>query len=467
MFNPRSLKIKFYLILPMVVILTLIGVNQAEAQDETEINLDLAIQMAVRHDYELKSAQNDQEKAKLAVKQQVIATLPQIDLGAETGHDLEKSDNFQNASVTVQETIPTEWRFYGQKIASGKETAQWDQQNSEDEYLISRAEVIYNAISLYFEAIKAERLLKYQEAAVNNAQATAEYAAKQLSLGKITKVTQLTEENDLAKACYELESNRQDYRLALKKLAQQIGVNDYQAIKLNYTVARVDMDVKEYEQLRTEALQKRLELHQNKIAVKQAESDLAEVVNEKLPGLNLGYQNRTEKQSYNLDYNFLTGEFSWTAAWQESYLDDVDRSGSDDVFGYTRSRFTLELSWSFDFGSVKNQIQQATYTLENAKLDYLQSVQDITAEVDEAISGYELAVSNVALTQQALPLYQKELELKKLQLNLGMVTALEVAEAELNLANAQVEVDNAGDDLLVAAEKLKLSLGELYDYPVK
>jgi outer membrane protein TolC len=48
-----------------------------------------------------------------------------------------------------------------------------------------------------------------------------------------------------------------------------------------------------------------------------------------------------------------------------------------------------------------------------------------------------------------------------------MATSFQVKDAELKLAAAKMEIDNALCDLRVAAEKLRLALGELYEYPSK
>jgi outer membrane protein TolC len=168
-----------------------------------------------------------------------------------------------------------------------------------------------------------------------------------------------------------------------------------------------------------------------------------------------------------LEYDFLSGNFNWTAAWQQDYLDDLNYGGNDDVFGASKRQYKLKLSWSFGFGDLKNQIQQGTYTLENAKLAHLQSVEAISAEIDEALSGYELAVSKRTQAEQGLELYRKDLELTRLKSELGMATSFQVKDAELKLAAAKMEIDNALCDLRVAAEKLRLALGELYEYPSK
>lgn len=465
--EPFKPKRYFWLLFSMV--LTLICSNIAvSAQGETVLNLDQAVRMALEHDYQMRIARNDLAKANLVVKGKVIDALPKMELGVEKGKNLSTDAELQNASVTVKETIPTNFQLYGKKTASPVEVSKWGRQASEAEYLISRAEVKYNTISLYLNAVKAKRILDYREAAVENARAKAENAKTQLSLGKITKVAQLTAENDLAKARYELESSRQEYLLLLKELAQQIGVKDYRSLSLDQALTTQPvMEIIDGEQLQAAALKQRLELQKTQVTVKEAEQGLAQAINAGLPVLSLAYQNRSREESYNLEYDFLNGDLSWTGAWQKDYLDDINYGGSDEVFGSDKRQYKLKLSWGLDFGSDKNQIEQARYTLENAQLTHLQANEEIMAEVAEALSGYELAVLKYNQAGQGIDLYQKDLELTKLKYQLGTVTAFEVRDAELNLLNAQLERDNAYLDLEIAAAKLRLKSGESYDNPSK
>ncbi len=463
----QSPKLKLYFCLLMAITFSPIY-SVVQAQDEMVIDLDQAIGMAMQHDYQKKIAGNNLEKSKLVVKEKLINTLPKINLGAEKGENLSSGADLQNTSLTVTETIPTNLRLYGKKTASELEISKWGLQSSEADYRIGRAKIIFDTISLYLNTVKAKRMLDYQAAAAVIAEEKAEHAKVQLGLGKITKVAQLTAENDLAKARYELESNRQGYLGYLKQLAQKIGIKEYRWLRLAQTVSITDIDITDYqnyEKLLAKALETRLELIKTRVTVKEAEQELAKTINGGLPALSLVYQNRSRDESYNLEYDFLSGDFNWTAAWQQDYLDDINYGGNDDIFGASKRQYKLKLSWSIGFGDVKNQIQQATYTLENAKLAHLQSIEAISAEVDEALSAYELAALKTAQAEQGLDLYRKDLELTKLKLELGMVTTFQVKDAELKLAGAKMEIDNAHGDLRVAAEKLRLTLGELYDYP--
>jgi len=251
------IKVKLCLSLLLTMVLIPAFSKTLVAQEEVALSLDQTVRMALEHDYQVNSARNDLEKAKLVVKEKVIGALPQLQIGAEQGENLTTGSDLQNASLAVTETIPTSFQLYGKKTASDLEVAKWGQQASEADYRISRANLVYNTITLYLNALKAKGMLDYHEAVVNNFEAKAKNAKIQLSLGKVTKVTQLTAENDLAKARYELENSRQAYLLNLKQIAQTIGVKDYRSLRLEQNIPQTLIEEVDLEQMLAKALDKR------------------------------------------------------------------------------------------------------------------------------------------------------------------------------------------------------------------
>jgi outer membrane protein TolC len=447
--------------------LTLAFSGWVRANPAEPIDLNQAIERALRVDTQVATAGNELEKSKLAVAQESIANLPSATLEGSGRQDLLSDQEQQNYRVQVQQTIPTGFHLYGQNLAGGKEAARWSQQSSESEYRIQRATVVCNTINYYLAVLKAERDLRSKAAALEYASRDAVYAKEQLALGKITKTTQLTAENSLAQARYNLEKSRQELRLARKKLANQIGAADPNALQLAEISGPGAAAEIPLEQAQQAALERRLELQKYRIALRQAEQDLATAKNEGLPSLNLSYQDRNEQQSNGVNYNFLDGDLTWLAAWQGENDSERVNQGSGPfedqyVFGKSRRYLTLKLTWTLDFGSAASKVKQAEYTLDSAKQTLLQSSRDIALEVEQALSDYDLAASNLAMLKEAIPLQEKALELKRLELELGKASRLAVSKAELDLESARSEVEKAAYDLEIAAAKLKLATGELY-----
>jgi outer membrane protein TolC len=437
------------------------------AQDMTVIKLEDAIELALKVDNDVMVAGNDLATAELAVNLEKINSLPSASGDADATDYFEDSGNAQNLQFKVEQRIPTKWHLYGADTATALETKRWAAAKSAAALRIARAETVNEVTNLYFSALKALKTLEYQQLAVDYAREKVEYNQLQLKYGKITITTQLTAENDFTKARHELEKDQQSYQLALQKLASQIGIVDYQKIVLDQTVLAAPTVKIDYEKQKQRAIVERPEIKQHQIELKLAEQELAAAKNNGLPALDLSYQNRGELQSFDAKYDFLNGDFSWSTAWQKSYSGAADNSmenfNSEDMFGNKRRKIALTLTWTLDFGSAANQTKQAFYALDSAKRNLEQSSRDIALEIDEAVSDYEAALVTLNTNKAGIPLYEKSLGLLQLQAKLGMATGLELKEAQLELASSRTDVATATCDLLIAARKLQLTLGMLYD----
>jgi outer membrane protein TolC len=453
----------------LAIITVFLAFQYTYAQDATVLKLEQAIELALKVDNDVVVAGNDLTKAQLAVDLAKINTLPSASGDADVNDYFGEADNSRNLQLKVEQTIPTKWHLYGADTATEVETKRWAVTKSEAALRTARAETVNDVTNLYYSALKTQKTLDYQRLAVDYAREKADYNKLQLQYGKVTKTTQLTAENDFTTARYELAKAQQAYRLALQKLASQIGITDYQQITLDQTLpAAAPAPAKsDYEKQKQLALLTRPEIKQYQMELKTAAQELAVAKNSGLPSLDLSFQNRGELQSFDAQYDFLSGDLSWSTAWQKSYsgADDetMENFNSEDMFGNKRKKIALTLSWELDFGSAANETKQAFYAVESAKRNLEQSSKDIALEIDAAISDYEAALAVLDNSKAGVPLYEKTLELSKLQAKMGMMTAVALKKAELDLASARADVATAACDLLIAAQKLKLTLGLLYD----
>jgi outer membrane protein TolC len=465
--RPRRKNRYFAIFIAFITVFLATPSSNAQESESRVLKLEKAITLALNADNEVAVAGNELAKAKLAVDLEKINALPAASGNASVADYCGDTDQSRNLQLKVQQTIPTKWRLYGVDEATDVETKRWTVTKDEAALQIARAETVYDVTKLYFSVLKAQKTVEYQRLAVDYARKKAEYNKLQLKYGKVTRTTQLTAENDYTTACYELEKDQQAFYLALKKLASQIGFADYLKITLDRTLLAAAPVKIDYQQQKQRALLNRPEIRQYQMELKTAEQELAVAKNSGLPSLNLSYQNRGQLQSFDARYDLLSGDLTWSTAWQKDYSDDDDDSmetfNSKDMFGTKRKKIGLTLSWDLDFGSAANEVKQAFYSLESARSNVEQSAKDIALEIDEAISAYESAWATLDNSRAGIPLYEKTLELAKLQAKMGMMTAIDLKKAELDLDNAKNDVAAAICDLLIAAKKLQLELGLLYD----
>lgn len=452
----------------LVILACFSGVS---ASDTQKLTLDQAVELALKNDSQNSIARNNVEKAKLAVRQEVIKTWPQATVTDSVFRDIDgaNSQDFPNTfSVTIKSTIQTGFQFYGKKVPTNIELAIWEQIHYEAQLKITEVNTIYNTISLYVSALKAKRTMEYQEAVVRSSRASLDIAREQLRQNKITKPEELKAENDYSSAVYTLEKNRSDYLLALQQLGNQMGVKDISGIELVEPTFDEIQGSLDLQKLKETALRQRLEMKQAQISIQKAEQQLALSQNKALPDLTFGYSYRYSKddssnsrsESLTIDYSFLSGDITGNA--QETL--GPSKYWGQQTFISTHNALNLKLTWNLDFGVNRNLIQQNELLLANAKSTCAQTRQSIEWDVDQAAAAYQLALKKVEISRQAVPYYQKQLEIKRLQVKLGMAPGTELADAENNLLQAQNQVKSDDYDRFLAYKKLQMVSGELYPF---
>ncbi len=437
------------------------------AQTET-LTLSKAIELSLKADYTIKTDLNTLEKYKLAVKKAALDIFPTATVEGEYQYNTSNETYPKSYQIVVQETIPTRFNLYGQKIETDIEAAMWEQVTAEAQLQIDAAQVIYDTYNDFLTVLKNQKLVEQYQKAVDQYKATNELAKTQLSLGVITKPDQLKIENYLNQAEFNLDKGRSDLEIALKSLANQMGVKDLSNLQISQEVPNAAEIEQELSSLQQKAVQRRLEIQKDEINIKKAKRTWAQAKNDQLPTVSLSYNNRGENNSFGLSYEFLSGDFSWLDAYSsdssQSTQRDILNNSSTSYFGNENRYFTLKLSWSLDCGGKANTAKQDMYSLENTKLALEKDRNDIALEVQQTLADYQLAVKQHQVDQKALAYYQKDLEIKALQAKLHAITYSDYYEAMQNELTARVTALKSSYDYILALQKLKKVTGELYPF---
>ena len=442
--------------------LILIASCSALAASAPQLTLDQAVQMALSYDIQVATARNNVVKNKLAVQQAVLKNYPQATVEDAQAHKFDKNSDSNMLTLSIKETYPTNFNIYGSKVPSDVEAAFWDQSAGEAAQKIAEANVRYNTVSLYVAVLKAGKTLAYQEKVLQNAKTALTQAQTQLKLAKITRPQELQAENDLANATYNLTKSRSDYELALRQLGNQIGVAAPLALQLQELNPPAQMNG-DFSKLKDTALPKRMELRQAEIDIRKAERSLAQSQNQTLPQVNLSYNKSDGNTGGSLGYDFLSGAVSGTLEGRVNSDSALRRTTSTDtLLDTSRNNIILTFTWNLDFGTAQNQAKQDQLGVVNARKSLELASQNAAWEIDQAVANYRLAIDKVTNNQQLLPYYQKQVDLKKIALQLKLATQQDVNSAAQDLQQANLQVDLANYDFLLADYKLKQVSGELY-----
>lgn len=451
-----------------IAILGLILFGTGSSYARTEIlTLEQAVALALKADHQIRIDGNSLEQSKLAVKKAALDIFPQATIDSRYQYQTRDDTYPRSFQIIVQETIPTSFNLYGEKMVSDIGVAMWEQVIAEATLQIAQAEVIYDTHEAYFEILKCQQLVHQYEQAVANYQKENALALEQLRLGKITKPDQLEIENYLNKAEYNLEKGRSDLEIGRKKLANQIGVKDLSGYRLEEVVLENEVKDDDLTDLQQQALQKRLELQIDVLNIKKARQTLAQANNDRLPTASFSYNDRSRDNYFGISYDLLNGEISWLGAYTNS---DEDNTVSDDIlfdsssnyFGNDKRYFTLKLSWTFDFGAKSNLAKQAQYSLENSELTLAKDQQDILLEVEQGLADYQLAIKAHEVDAKTITFRQKSLEIKRLQKELNAITVSDFYDALQDLLEAEVAAIESRYNRILALQNLKKVVGDLY-----
>lgn len=441
-------------------------VSAANENQPARLTLSQAVELALKADYQVKSDANSLAKTSLAAKKTTLDTLPQATVEGQYQYQTLDNTYPSGYQIVLQQTLPTSYNLYGQKIDSSTAAAIWEQRIAAATLQISQAEVIYNTYADYLNVLKLQQMVQQHEAAVTTYRESNAAALQQLSLGKITKPDQLKIENYLDQAEYDVAKDRSDLEIARETLANQIGLRDLSGYRLDEVKLATESSGKdpadqELAAIQKQALAKRLELQKLNLGIKKTQRTWAEAKNNELPVLSFNYNNKTASQSYGLGYDFLNGAFSWQAAQASSSA--ISENSSTNYFSSSdKSYFTLKLSWNLDFGAAANTTQQAQYDLDNSRLEREKEQQAVQLEVKGAWADYQLARKQQELDQKTTAYHAKNVEIMKLQAKLGTIKAADLAEAQQDELDARITAIKSGYDQILAFQKLQKATGNLY-----
>lgn len=123
------------------------------------------------------------------------------------------------------------------------------------------------------------------------------------------------------------------------------------------------------------------------------------------------------------------------------------------------TNLTLNISL-FEGGATRSRVRQAQTQKEQARLSREQLARTITIEVKQAYYAFAQAQENISGQGQNVDTAKDNLRIAQERYRLGLMSDLEVRDAELSLTQAEINFYQATYDYLVAQARLFKSIGE-------
>lgn len=295
-------------------------------------------------------------------------------------------------------------------------------------------QLIYGVKQLYYDLLKANRLVEVQQAAVRRAEEFLKTIESRHELGSASLSEVLKAKVELGTAQLGLLQRENDVRTG--------------KASLNAVLNRpIDTEL-EIADIRPEG------------STVPAYNDAKEIAVKQSPTVQIA---RASLSSAKNDIGIARASFFPTFSWRVSRsYNPEDRNDLVKFPGeYGTWSASASLSFSiFDGFARKTQVSNARVGVKTAQEDLTQAETSVALAVKQAYLGVELADETRRLAEQTEASAQEDFNLAQEKYNLGAATILDLLDAQASLTKAQNDKVNAQFDYLVAVAGLKNAMGQ-------
>jgi outer membrane protein TolC len=333
----------------------------------------------------------------------------------------------QNLNLSLQYTL-----YDGYPGGRGQANYEKAEQNWELQQLSwekTRQDIVFSVKQAYFTLIQEVRMLEVNAQTIQQLEKQLEQAKEFYKAGTAPKMDITQAEMELANANLDRLRSLNSLRAARMNLNILLGLDISTPIQvvedLKFTPIKYDLN----ESL-PEAYQKRIELKQLEFNKRAGEVNLNLAKSDKLPTIT------------------INSGYGWQEVFYPSPLEKKDWN-----LGVTVNIPIL------DSGLRNLKIEEAQMELHNLGIREEQTKITIRQEVEQAITGLEMAAASKEVIEQALAQTQENYRLTQERYKAGLAPVQDVLSAGVSLAKAQINLVKAICDYKIAEAKIDKVLG--------
>jgi len=440
------------------------------AQEPLVLTVDQSVDLALKHNPELRIAEEQLSKARAGIGEAIATLLPSVTGRASLQHawEIQKTTvpNFIKQAMRLpdgtyvlpgvefmpdylQIAFGIENQFYygvsltqplflggagwaGVKIARSAKIA------AEQNLHAKKQEVIYNTVNAFYACLLAKEVISVQEQAVEQAKANLDLVRKKYENGTASGFDKMRAEVDLANLQPQLISAQNAYQSALTRLRMVMGISETTPIvpegKLEFVEDPLDtLSLSEIQQI---AKMRRPEFRALKAQESMASGGLMVARSQFLP-----------KVIFQTDYSFL------------AMRRDYKFTEEDFSKGFTSS-IGLQIPLFTGFNRL--------YSYHKARMDYKivkdsqkQLSDGVAAETEMAFHKFHEAREKYRSAKESISMAEEALRLANLMYEEGASTQLDVMGARLALTQARLNYANALYEYQMARYGLRKAMGIL------
>ncbi|MBP9689783.1 MAG: TolC family protein, partial [Bacteroidia bacterium] len=408
--------------------LILFGLNTVSAQQV--LTLNDALKIALENNYAIQVAKNDAELSKnnnrigaagmlpvvtgtINQDNQVVDTRQKFLSGAENNRDGAKSDNL-NANIELGWTI-----FDGLKMFATKNKLEELQKIGELKMQSNIEQTFMRVTKAYYDVLLSKQQLKSTEDAVANSEQRLKLTTDKYNAGKSAKTEMLKAQVDLNTDKAALMRQTNNYQNAQTNLNQLLGRD----LNIKFAVEEKIAEPKKYT----------LDELMNKVSGQNTSLTIAKK-NQQISMLNV-----SEIKAERLPTIQLKGGYNYLRQQSEAgFLQSSQNNG----FHYGAG-LSINIFNGFD---VNKRLQNARLNLKSNELIYKDSLTRLQNQLQQSFNNYVLSTQLITFEKENVKVAQENFDIANEQFKVGVITSIELRDAQLNLLNNQIRLLNAQYD---------------------
>ncbi len=304
-----------------------------------------------------------------------------------------------------------------------------------------KQQVIFDTTKAFYNVLLADELVKVTEMAVEQVQAHVKVAQDLVDAGMATNFDLLRAKVQLANVRSQLIKMQNLSRLAKDGFKNTIGLSLDVDINLkgeiSYRPLEADLD-----SLLKIAMENRPELRQFEIQEQIGEKivSLAKAGNK--PNLAFVYNYAYKSNADTIKDVFSQDKYKWNNSWN----------------------LTFALSFPlFDGFATRAKVKQAKSAVNQIKIGKEQLINGITLDVRSSFMSFQEAKELLKVQEETVQQAEESLRIANLRYKNGMITNVELMDAELAFTQAQTNYSNALNDYVIAIARLEKATASKLD----
>ncbi|MEH2291219.1 TolC family protein [Nostoc sp.] len=384
--------------------------EEVKIQGTVPISLAQALELSKRNNRDLQIAILELERSRSALREAQAALFPTLGINSSvTNSGSGFSNNSSQSTTTFNGSAQLNYNLYTSgnikaTIRAAEEQLQVDQLNVENQSLT----ISLNVTTQYYDLQQADQLVRINQSAVINAQASLRDTQAREQAGVGTRFDVLQAQVNLANAQQLLTNAFSQQQISRRQLATLLSISQSVDISASDPVQLAGLWPQTVEQSIIQAFQNRPELQQY------------------LAQRNISEQQRRQALSQLGPQVSLVGNYN---------LLDRYNDGASITDGYSaglQGNLTL-----FEGGAAKARADQSKANIAIAETQFATQRDQIRFDVEQYYAQLQSNLNNVQTSSVALNQAREALNLARLRFQAGVGTQTEVIDAENDLTRAE------------------------------